>query len=251
MKGLAEMKGAILHAHSNDLKLKTHLELVTAKESQPIYDALQRILALLAHCTTVTESDCCTLPDLAVILVRLEFTLNHLSVCGVDESMQRVARLALDILRWRINNKDGGRDASSIVVKAILAHTLSFYGKHTVRTDPYTVPELRELHGVGSSSSTVGLSSPVTHELLSKCALLIWENMAEPGQYTWSQLGTKLSEYQKDVESLIPGLHGESVYMEYKSVLDGNGLFQDALGDPNPIAIIAAAICHAPVSSAA
>ncbi|KAJ1663013.1 hypothetical protein IW140_005420 [Coemansia sp. RSA 1813] len=106
----------------------------------PMFLALVQMFALLNWCITLTTEQPFTMADLAVLLARLEATLEMLASGGIigsapTDEMQAVARYVLSEFRAAIAVEFGGKDDCSPLYCMLLAHSLSLYPRDdTVRT---------------------------------------------------------------------------------------------------------------------
>ncbi|KAJ2497927.1 hypothetical protein GGH96_004730 [Coemansia sp. RSA 1972] len=217
---LLELKDIVLQ-RTGSMETAAHFDDMLDRSNAPMFLALVQALTLLDHCTKLVSSPRFTLPDLAVVLARLESTLESLS-SGTDD-MQLAAHCVLAKLR-----RSTLANEESALMCMVLAHSLSLYPTDNVR-DLYAEP----------------LSSIRVLEF----ANALWPQISrtQNSGFTMPELYTKWAEYcdamvgvRRTHASNLPSTFGMRRIIGLAGV--GSGA-----ADLEPMLSLSAALCDGPV----
>ncbi|KAJ2828547.1 hypothetical protein IWW50_001326 [Coemansia erecta] len=116
---LLELKDIVLGGPADAVDIAAHFDAMLDRSNAPMFLALVQALTLLDCCARVARAPLFALPDLAVVLARLERTLE--SASQLSDDMQLVAHCVLARLRQTASGED------HVYMCMVLAHSLSLY----------------------------------------------------------------------------------------------------------------------------
>ncbi|KAJ2182245.1 hypothetical protein GGF45_000996 [Coemansia sp. RSA 551] len=218
---LLELKDIVLQ-RTGSMETAAHFDDMLDRNNAPMFLALVQALTLLDHCTKLVCSPRFTLPDLAVVLARLESTLESMS-SGTDD-MQLVAYCMLAKLR-----RTALANEESALMCMVLAHSLSLYPTDTVR-DLYAEP----------------LSSVRVLEFANS----LWPQISrtQNAGFTMPELYTKWAEYCDAMDG-VRRTHASNLPSTFsmRRILALTGVGSSAPANLEPMLSLASTLCDGPV----